>query len=172
MTLASLKDSLVALVRENMALAEPAVFFMGFAEGIPGLSLLVPSTALFLGIGAVHAAAGGQFWHLWLAASLGAIMSDLIVYAIGRRYRNEAVNVWPLSRHPDWWPKGHALFARWGILAVAGGKFTGFMRPFVPAVAGMLEMPLWQFVPASIVSSLLWAGAFLTPGYGIKWLID
>lgn len=166
------KEAVVAIVRENIALAEPAVFFMGFAEGIPGLSLLVPSSALFLGVGAIHAAAGGQFWHLWLAASLGAVLSDIAVYLLGRHYKNEAVHAWPLSRHPDWLPRGHALFERWGILAVVGGKFTGFMRPFVPAVAGVMEMPLWQFVPASIISSLLWAGAFLAPGYGLKWFID
>ena len=74
----------VAFIREHMALAEPAVFFMGFAEGVPLLSLFVPSTPLFLGIGAAHAAAGGQFWQLWIAASVGSILSDLLVYALGR----------------------------------------------------------------------------------------
>lgn len=163
---------LIDLVRRHMALAEPAVFLMGFAEGIPGLSLLVPSTPLFLGIGAAHAAAGGQFWHLWLAASAGAVLSDCIVYGFGRAFKHRAREAWPLSRHPEWWPKGHALIERWGALAVLGGKFTGFMRPFIPAAAGVLEMPFWQFLPASILSSLAWAGAFLGPGYGIKWLLD
>jgi membrane protein DedA with SNARE-associated domain len=172
MNLERAKDSVIEAVRENISLAEPAVFIMGFAEGVPGLSLLVPSTALFLGVGTLHAAAGGQFWHLWLAASLGAVVSDSVVYFLARAYKNEAVHAWPLSRLPDWLPRGHALFERWGVLAVVGGKFTGFMRPFVPAMAGVLAMPLWQFVPASIVSSLLWAGAFLAPGYGVKWLID
>lgn len=161
---------IVGLVRENMNLAEPVVFFMGFAEGIPVLSLLVPSTPLFLGIGAAHAAAGGQFWKLWLAASTGAVLSDLLVYALGRFYKQEATLIWPFSRRQDWLPKGRALFDRWGILAVAGGKFTGFLRPFIPVVAGVLAMPLWQFLPASIVSSMAWAGAFLAPGYGISWL--
>lgn len=167
-----IKITLIAFIRENMALAEPVVFAMGFAEGIPVLSLMVPSTPLFLGIGAAHAAAGGQFWHLWIAAAFGAIASDCLIYALGRHFKTEAVNVWPLSRHPGWWPRGHALFERWGALAVIGGKFTGFMRPFIPAVAGVLQMPFWQFLPASVISSLLWAGAFLGPGYGIKWLID
>lgn len=166
------RETVISVVRENIALAEPAVFLMGIAEGVPGLSLLVPSTALFLGVGVIHAAAGGQFWHLWLAASLGAMLSDLTMYLLGRHFKDEAVHRWPLSRHPDWLPRGHALFERWGVLAVVGGKFTGFMRPLIPAVAGVLQMPLWQFVPASIVSSLLWAGAFLAPGYGLNWLID
>lgn len=162
----------VAFIREHMALAEPAVFFMGFAEGVPLLSLFVPSTPLFLGIGAAHAAAGGQFWQLWIAASVGSILSDLLVYALGRVFKADAARIWPFSRNDDWLPKSHALFERWGMLAVVGGKFTGFLRPFIPAVAGILEMPLWQFVPASILSSLAWAGAFLAPGYGIRWLVN
>ncbi len=166
------KDAVIGFVRENLALAAPAVFAMGFAEGIPLLSLLVPSTPLFLGIGAAHAAAGGQFWHLWIAASVGAVISDCIVYAVGRIFKADAHRIWPFSRYEGWLPKGHALIERWGVLAVAGGKFTGFLRPFIPAVAGILEMPLWQFVPASIVSSLAWAGVFLAPGYGIKFLFD
>lgn len=172
MSLDSAKDAIVSLIREHVALAEPAVFLMGFAEGIPGLSIFVPSTPLFLGIGAAHASAGGSFWHLWLAAAVGAIVSDLLIYALGRRHRNSALHVWLLSRYPDWCPKGHALVERWGILTVVGGKFLGPMRPIIPAIAGVLDMPLWQFMPISVLSSLAWAGAFLGPGYGIKWLIE
>ena len=166
------KDWVIGLVRENLTLAGPAVFCMGFAEGIPLLSLLVPSTPLFLGIGAAHAAAGGRFWQLWIAASVGAVISDCVVYTVGRVFKGDANRIWPFSRYVGWLPRGHALFERWGVLAVAGGKFTGFLRPFIPAVAGILEMPLWQFIPASVVSSFAWAGVFLAPGYGIKWLID
>ena len=166
------KAAVIDIVRENMALAAPTVFFMGFAEGIPLLSLLVPSTPLFLGIGAAHAAAGGQFWPLWIGASVGAIISDCLVYTMGRIFKGDAHRIWPFSRYDGWLPKGHALFERWGILAVAGGKFTGFLRPFIPAVAGILEMPLWKFVPASIISSFAWAGVFLAPGYGIKLLFN
>lgn len=166
----SFKEALVGFVRDNLALAEPIVMLMGFAEGIPGLSLLVPSTPLFLAIGAAHAAAGGQFVYPWLAAAFGAVASDCLIYALGRFFKNDAQRIWPLSRNPDWLAKGQALFARWGLLAVVGGKFAGLARPFIPAVAGISEMPLWQFLPASIVSSLAWAGAFLGPGYGIKWL--
>ena len=172
MTFDRARDAVIGFVREHMALAEPAVFLMGFAEGIPGLSLLVPSTPLFLGIGSAHAAAGGQFWRLWVAASAGAIVSDLAIYALGRIFKHDVPKVWPFSRHADWLPKGHVLFERWGVLAVAGGKFTGFLRPFIPAIAGTLEMPLWQFIPASVVSSFVWAGAFLAPGYGLKLLFD
>ena len=92
------KDWVIGLVRENLTLAGPAVFCMGFAEGIPLLSLLVTSTPLFLGIGAAHAAAGGQFWPLWIGASVGAIISDCLVYTMGRIFKGDAHRIWPFSR--------------------------------------------------------------------------
>ena len=39
------------------------------------------------------------------------------------------------------------------------------MRPFVPAVAGMLRMPLRRYVPASVFAALTWAACFLAPGW-------
>lgn len=157
--------------RANIAYAEMGVFAMGFAEGIPGLSLLVPSSPLFLGIGAIHGAAGGTFWHLWLPASIGAVIGDCVTYAIGRRYKDEAARLPLLARYPGWQTRGQQMFERWGVLAIIGGKFLGFMRPFLPVVAGALKMPLWMFLPASIISSFAWAGTFLAPGYGIKWIM-
>lgn len=172
MTDVSIISQVGDIVRAHLALAEPIVFVMGFAEGIPGLSLLVPSSALFVAIGTVHGAAGGAFWHLWLAASAGAVIGDCVTYSIGRYFKSEAATLPLLARHPGWMERGHALFESWGVLAVVGGKFLGFMRPFIPILAGVLEMPLRHFLPASIVSSLAWAGAFLAPGYGLKLLID
>lgn len=170
MTFEDVKGAVVGVVREHIRLAEPIVFAMGFAEGIPGLSFLVPSTALFLAIGGIHSAAGGTFLPMWIAASLGAILGDIVVYAIARRYKSEVVRLPVFNRYPGWLTQGRLIFERWGALTIVGGKFLGFMRPFVPAVAGVLEMPLWIFLPASIFSSFAWAGIFLAPGYGVTWL--
>ena len=57
------------------------------------------------------------------------------------------------------------------MLSIIGGKFVGALRPFLPLVAGMLDMPWALFLGASAVSSLIWAATFLAPGYGIGfWL--
>ena len=171
MSIQSLQDSVAGVIKANIAFAEPAVFLMGFAEGVPVLSLLVPSSALFLGIGVAHAAAGGTFWVLCVSAAVGAMLSDCLVYLLARTYKADILGLPLFARNPEWWPRGHALIERWGVLGVAGGKFLGFLRPFVPAVAGVLEMPLWQFLPASAISSLLWAGTFLGAGHGARWIV-
>jgi len=45
------------------------------------------------------------------------------------------------------------------------------LRPFVPMVAGAMRMPFPVFIAASAASCLAWAGAFLSPGYGIGFLL-
>lgn len=172
MSLEALWASATGLVKANIAYAEPLVFLLGLVEGIPGLSLFVPSSALFLAIGAAHSAAGGSFWELWLAAALGAVVGDCLTYSLGRLLRHDVERLSYFAIHPGALATGHAIFERWGALAVLAGKFTGFARPFIPVVAGIVTMPIPLFIGASAVSSLAWAGAFLAPGYGLKLLID
>ena len=85
----SYTDQALNLVREHIALAEPIVFALGFAESTVFLSLLVPSSALFLGIGGIHGAAGGSFWSVWLAASAGAAIGDILTFALGRYFKQD-----------------------------------------------------------------------------------
>jgi membrane protein DedA with SNARE-associated domain len=171
MAFESLVDGALRLVKDNIALAEPLVFALGLGEGIPGLSLLIPSTALFLAIGGAHGAAGGEFWHIWLAATAGAVAGDNIAYGLGRWLKDDVSRLKYFAVHPDAMTRGHDLFERWGVLAVLMGKFTGFLRPFIPVIAGIVTMPWPLFLIASVGSSLAWAGLFLAPGYGIKALL-
>lgn len=160
-------DTVIGFVRDNLAWTPAIVFALGFAESIAFVSLFIPSTILFLGIGGLHSAAGGQFTHVWLAGALGAAIGDGISYAAGHHFKHGVSSIWPFSRVPGLLPKARKVFERWGFWSIIGGKFIGGLRPFVPVVAGMLEMPWMLFALGSIVSSLIWAGVFLAPGYGI-----
>lgn len=156
-------------VRAHVTWTPWIVFALGFAESIAFISLLVPSTFLFLGIGALHSAAGGSFVEVWLAGAAGAVIGDIVSYSAGRLLKDDVHRWWPFSRMPELLPKGRAMFERWGFWSIIAGKFFGGLRPFVPVVAGMMQMPWLLFVLASVLSSLAWAGVFLAPGYGI-WL--
>lgn len=170
-SLAAWKDGALDLVRQHIALAEPVVFLLGFAESIAFLSLFVPSSVLFLGIGGMHSAAGGQFWTTWLAGGVGAFIGDIVSYLLGRYYKNEIAQMWPLNHRPEWYAAALGIFKQWGFLSILGGKFLGFARPFLPVVAGASHMAWPSFLCASAVSSLAWAGVFLAPGYGLSWLM-
>lgn len=166
-----LDNQVLAFIAANIALAEPLVFVLGFAESIVFLSLLVPSTVLFLAIGGLHQAAGGHFVPLWLAAASGAFLGDIVSYAIGRYLKNDVAGIWPFTRKPEWYVLARAFFQRWGMLGVIGSKFLGMLRPFVPVVAGAAGMPWPLFLISSAISCLAWAGAFLGPGHGLVWFM-
>lgn len=167
----SFKDQALALVAQHIAWVEPIVFALGLAESLVLVSLFVPSTVLFLGIGALHSAAGGSFWPVWIAGSVGAFIGDIASYGAGRYYRAELPRTWPFSGNRRWYALARVLIRRWGMLGIVAAKFLGVVRPFVPVVAGALHMRLVLFLIASAASCLLWAGVFLAPGYGVALLM-
>lgn len=164
-------DRLLVWVREHGELSALVCFFLGFAESLVVVSIFVPSTVLFLGIGTAQSAAGGPFWPLWLAGSAGAFAGDVVSYAVGRHYKDQISSCWPFTRYPDLLQKSRGMFARWGWATIVLGKFVGGLRPFLPVAAGMVRMPWPVFLTSSAISCLLWAAVFLAPGFGLALLL-
>lgn len=171
--LSELAHGIVGFIRDNHQFTEPVVFLVGMAESIPVVSFFVPSSILFIGIGAIHSAIDKPFWHIWLMGSAGACAGDCLIYWIGRHFELRVMHAWPFNRHPGWWENGHAFFERWGIFGVLIGKFMGPLRAAVALAAGVMEMRFVYFLPASIVSSLVWAGVFMVPGMlALGWMVE
>jgi membrane protein DedA with SNARE-associated domain len=158
-------EPLLALVRTNATYILPMVGLIGFIKSLPIIAVFLPSTVLFVGIGSIYAASGGTFGPLWLAVAIGATLGDLLCYLTGRFAGEGAGNVWPVSKYPDAIPKGKAIFAKYGILSVLGAKFVWGLRPFIPIVAGIYTMPVWLFLPATTLSSMIWAGIGIGAGF-------
>jgi membrane protein DedA with SNARE-associated domain len=55
------------------------------------VSLLVPSTVLFLGISSLIEACGQEFWPIWLGAAVGAILGDWLSFAIGCGFKHDVL---------------------------------------------------------------------------------
>jgi len=163
-------DVIVDFTRDQQAYIVPIVFGLGFGESLVFVSLFIPSTALFLAIGAADSAAGGSFWPVWVAGASGAILGDIVSFGVGRYLRSDVGKVWPFNRDRRLLARGRLMFLRWGMMTVFVSKFLGTVRPFIPVVAGALRMDWWRFMPASIVSCIGWAGLFLAPGYGVAFI--
>jgi membrane protein DedA with SNARE-associated domain len=127
---------------------------------------------LFVAIGGIASTAGKEFLPLVLAGGAGAALGDLFTFSVGRIYRHRIRDVWPFREHQERIRRGHAFFERWGALSIIVGKFLGMLRPFLPLAAGTMDMPWALFVIASVVSSLIWAGVCIAPGYGIAALFN
>ncbi len=158
-------QDLLQFVREHETLIEVSLFVFAFAESIIFASMFVPSTLIFIAIGALEGAAQGPLLPLVIAGALGALAGDLASFAIGYRLRGNIGKVWGLRDHPGLLEKSRAFVARWGIVAVVVSKLSGPMRPIVPMLAGASEMSWPWFVGASAISSVIWSVIVLVPAY-------
>ncbi|MEZ5842624.1 MAG: DedA family protein [Hyphomicrobiaceae bacterium] len=158
-------DAVMAFVRQNAALIEIVLFALAFLESIILTSWLVPSTVIFVGIGALAGADGGVLAGLVIAGALGSFAGDLASYALGRRLSGELPRMWPISKHPAVLMRAEDFFRKWGLLAVLVAKFVGPLRPIVPMLAGTSRHRIDHFAAASAAASLTWSSVVLVPAY-------
>jgi membrane protein DedA with SNARE-associated domain len=165
-------ETIVELVKNHSVWAAPVVFLLAFCESFAFVSLLVPATAILVGVGGLIGITRGEFWIFWLAASIGAAAGDWLAYAIALHFKESVTRVWPLSRDPALLARGIAFFKRWGMLAIFLGRFFGPLRAIVPIVAGICDMPWTSFQVANFASAFVWAAGILGPGaFGLRWLL-
>jgi len=164
MDLHSYVDSLIEFVRTHAAWALLIVAALAFGESLAFVSLLLPASTVLVAVGVLIGAGALPFVPIWAAAAIGAALGDWLSYWLGQKFEAPISRVWPLSRHPDLIPRGHALVAKYGIAAIFIGRFFGPLRAAVPLVAGILEMPWWPFQIANVLSAFVWAAGLLAPG--------
>jgi membrane protein DedA with SNARE-associated domain len=158
-------EALIAFVQTHDAWAVPIVFALSFAESLAFLSILVPSTAIMLALGALFAASGLPLMPAWIAAVVGSILGYAVSYWIGLYFKDDMAKVWPFSSHPDMIPRGKAFFNQYGAYGVFIGHLVGPLRAVVPVVAGMYAMRPLPFHVANVLASLVWATMVLVPAY-------
>ena len=140
------------------------VFLVACGESLAVVGLIVPGALLMVAFGALIALDYLAFGPTVIVAVLGAITGDGISYWLGVKYDRNLAGIWPFRRYPDLLSRGEKFFQRHGGKSVLLGRFVGPLRPIIPAVAGMLHMPVRQFFLINIFSALLWAPLYLLPG--------
>lgn len=161
----TLTDPIMEIIRTNAGLAPPIVFALAFGESLAFVSLLLPATVILIAVGGIVSAAGMEFWVIWLAAALGAVVGDWVSYWFGFHYKEAIGRTWPLSRHPGLLTRGHRFFERWGAIGVFGGRFFGPLRCVMPLIAGICAMPQMIFQFINVTSAVVWATVVLAPGW-------
>lgn len=164
MTFDSVIQPILDFVRDHQAWAPAIVFILAFLESIVGLSLAVPSTPLFIGVGALIGASDIAFWPIFAGVAAGGFIGDWVSYWLGFHLKDR-VMLWAQRKG-----RQHAILKtqdiveRWGLAAVFAGRFISPIRSFVPFVAGMFRMSFWRFQAANASSALVWAYVLLAPG--------
>lgn len=151
-------------ISANRGWAPAIVFLLAFGETVAIVSLIVPSTAILVGVGALVAAGSLDFWPLFAAAASGAICGSTVLYFLGHQYGPAMLKIWPLNRDQDMVRRGSDAFARWGAWAVLAGHFVGPLRAVAFVAAGFSRMRSAQFMAANIPGAIAWA--YLVPKSG------
>ncbi len=158
-------DNTVAWIGAHPQAAGLLVFLVAFCDALAVVGIVVPALPLLFAVGALIGLGHINGPYAVVCAAAGAFAGDALSYWIGRRWGPAMRDLWLFKRYPALLERGETLFRRHGSKGIVTARFIGAVRPFVPAVAGMLHMPLRRYVPASAFAALAWAGAFLAPGW-------
>lgn len=158
-------DSTVAWIGTHPWAAGLLVFLIAFGDALIVVGIAVPALPLLFAVGTLIGLGHLNGPYALAAAALGAVCGDGLSFWIGHRYGPGLRQRWPFSRYPALLAQGERVFRRQGTLAILIARFVGPIRPFVPAIAGMLHMPVRRYLPMSLLAGVLWAASFLAPGW-------
>lgn len=141
------------------------IFLVAFCDALAVVGIVVPALPLLFAVGTLIGLGHIDGPYAVVCAAAGAFAGDALSYWLGWRWGPAMRQHWLFRRYPQFIDRGERLFRKHGSMGIVIARFVGAVRPFVPAVAGMLHVPLKRYIPASAVACLLWAASFLAPGW-------
>lgn len=157
-------EALLNWLSAHSGMAGLVAFAIALLESLAMVGLFMPGAVLMFAVGAVIGTGALPFWPMMAWAAAGAIAGDGISFWLGRHFHQGLAQHWPFRSHPQWLESAGVFFQRHGGKSVLFGRFVGPIRPVIPAVAGMMNMPVGRFLLVNVFSGLLWAPAYLLPG--------
>ncbi len=140
------------------------IFLIAFGEALLVIGLVVPSTAVLVGAGALVGTGKLDFWPVMIATTLGCVLGDQVSYWAGRFFGERLKTMWPLSAYPHLVAKGEDYVRLHGGKSIALGRFVPGIKAVVPGIVGMFGMGQVFFLTVNISSGIVWSIAHLVPG--------
>ena len=158
-------DSATAWISANPIAAGALIFLVAFCDALVVAGIVVPALPLLFAVGALVGLGHLDGPYALACAAMGAFVGDASSFWIGRRWGPQLRQRWPFARYPQWLDRGESLFRRHGLKSIVIARFVGAVRPFVPAIAGMLRMAPRRYAVTSLAACVAWAALFLAPGW-------
>lgn len=158
-------DSITSWLSANPSWLGAAVFLVSFLECMAIAGIIVPGTVALFAIAALAGSGILPLSEALLLGFLGGLLGDLISYFLGRRFHQNIRRLPGLRHHPEWIARAETYFQRYGIASLLVGRFIGPLRPMLPMVAGMFDMPFVRFFAVSVVAAAGWSMAYIMPGW-------
>ncbi|MFC0709639.1 bifunctional DedA family/phosphatase PAP2 family protein [Azorhizophilus paspali] len=158
-------DSLTGWLTTHPEWLGLAIFLIACFECLAILGIIVPGTVLMFAIAAMAGSGALGLGQTLLLGYAGGLLGDAISYALGRHF-HEGIRRLPILRHhPEWLVGAEVYFQRYGIVSLLVGRYIGPLRPMLPMIAGMLDMPLPRFAAVSLLAAAGWSVVYLLPGW-------
>ncbi|WP_262136400.1 bifunctional DedA family/phosphatase PAP2 family protein [Pseudomonas sp. Marseille-Q5117] len=158
-------DSITGWLGANPQWLAAAVFIVACVECLAIAGLIVPGTVLLFAVAVLAGSGALSLSETLLLGFLGGILGDLISYFLGRHFHQNIRRLPGLRHHPEWMAGAESYFQRYGIASLLVGRFIGPLRPMLPMVAGMCDMPFPRFFAVSLLAAAGWSLAYLLPGW-------
>ncbi|MBK5409511.1 bifunctional DedA family/phosphatase PAP2 family protein [Pseudomonas sp. TH34] len=142
-----------------------AVFIVACVECLAIAGLIVPGTVLLFAIAALAGSGALSLGETLLLGFLGGVVGDVASYFLGRHFHQNIRRLPGLRHHPEWMSGAETYFHKYGIASLLVGRFIGPLRPMLPMVAGMCDMPFPRFAAVSLLAGAGWSVAYLLPGW-------
>ncbi|WP_220811894.1 bifunctional DedA family/phosphatase PAP2 family protein [Pseudomonas paralcaligenes] len=142
-----------------------AIFLAACLECLAVAGILIPGTVLLFTLGVLAGSGALGLSETLLLAYAGGLLGDAISYGLGRRFHQGIRDLPVLRDHPEWLSGAETYFQRYGVVSLLVGRYIGPLRPMLPMVAGMLDMPLIRFALVSLLAAAGWAVAYILPGW-------
>src|SRR5512139_83347 len=160
----SLAAALFVWIENHPHVAGLGVALLCFAESLALVGFLLPGAALMFGVGALVGTGVLELWPTLIWSAIGAVAGDGVSFWLGKRNHQRIRVMWPFKRYPDLIARSTDFFHRHGAKSIVFARFIGPLRPIVPVVAGMLDMPSRRFYVVNIISGIFWAPVYVIPG--------
>lgn len=158
-------DQVTAWLSANPEWLALAIFLIACIECLAIAGIVVPGVALLFAVGVMAGSGALELWQTLLLAYVGGLVGDMISYGLGRRFHQNIRRLPLLRDHPEWISGAENYFQRYGVASLLVGRYIGPLRPMLPMVAGMLDMPFPRFIAVSMLAAAGWAVAYLVPGW-------
>ncbi|MGE8500263.1 MAG: bifunctional DedA family/phosphatase PAP2 family protein [Pseudomonas sp.] len=158
-------DSLTTWLAANPEWLGLAIFLIACIECLAIAGIIVPGTILMFTVAVLAGNGALTLWQTLLLAYFGGLLGDALSYSIGRYFHQDIRRLPGLRQHPEWLAGAESYFQRYGVASLLVGRYIGPLRPMLPMVAGMLNMPLGRFIAVSMLAAAGWSVAYLLPGW-------
>jgi len=158
-------DSITTWLTANPSWLGVAIMLVAFVECLAIAGIIVPGTVALFAIATLAGSGILPLGETLLLGFAGGLLGDAVSYFLGRRFHQSIRRLPGLRTHPEWIGGAETYFQSYGIGSLLVGRFIGPLRPMLPMVAGMFDMPLLRFAAVSVIAGAGWSVVYLLPGW-------